>query len=99
MDKMLYVILPGLLAMTALQGCATSSQTYAPDGRPAYTINCSGSALSWDACYKKAGKLCAEKGYDILAQTGEQGSTLAAGQYGLYGGSVITRTLLIACKP
>lgn len=85
-------------SVVGLAACATASQTYTPDGRPGYTIECSGQALNWGMCYQKAGELCGSKGYDILAQTGDQGATVAANQFGLYGGSVITRSMVIACK-
>lgn len=81
-----------------LAGCATQKAVYLPDGRQGHSINCSGSALSWDLCYQKAGELCQAKGYDILAKEGEQGSTITDTQYGVIGTSTMTRTLLIACK-
>lgn len=82
----------------ALSACATAKKTYTPDGREGYIINCSGQALSWGQCYQKAGDICGAKGYDIISQSGDQGGTVAANQFGLYGGSVITRDLVIACK-
>lgn len=82
----------------ALTGCATQKTVYLPDGRPGHSINCSGSALSWDLCYQKAGELCQAKGYDILAKEGEQGSSITGTQYGVFGGTTMNRTLLIACK-
>jgi hypothetical protein len=88
-----------LTTVLALSACATSKQTYMPDGRSGYTIDCSGQALSWGGCFQKAGELCGSKGYDTLAQAGDEGSTMAANQYGLYGGAVITRSMVVACKP
>jgi len=38
------------LALLALAGCATVKETYAPDGRKSYTLNCSGAARGWDKC-------------------------------------------------
>jgi hypothetical protein len=83
-----------LAVVSALVGCATASKTYTPDGRQGYVIDCSGQALTWGKCYEKAGDLCGNTGYDILSQTGDQGATVA----GIYGASVITRSLFIACK-
>lgn len=83
----------------ALAGCAVSHQTYAPDGRAAYSINCSGMALTWGACYEKAGDLCGAGGYDILGGGAEtSGQILAATQYGLFGGNTMPRSLIVACK-
>lgn len=87
-----------ILCTLALSACATAKKTYTPDGREGFAINCSGQALSWGKCYQKAGEICGTKGYDIISRSGDQGSTVAANQFGLYGGSVITRDLVIACK-
>jgi hypothetical protein len=87
-----------LAIAVALAGCATQKTVYLPDGRPGHSINCSGSALSWDLCYQKAGELCKANGYDILAKEGEQGSTISGTQYGVFGGTTMNRTLLIACR-
>jgi hypothetical protein len=86
-------------AVVGLAACAVAKQTYTADGRAGYTIDCSGQALTWAMCFEKAGEICGAKGYETLAQTGDQGATVAANQYGLYGGSVITRSMVIACKP
>jgi hypothetical protein len=83
-----------VIVLLAISGCATQKSTYLPDGRRGYTVNCSGSALSWDACYAKAGSICKDAGYDVIRQDGDTGSVASP----LFGGSVITRTLLIACK-
>ena len=85
-------------AALALSSCATSKKTFMPDGRVGYTINCSGQALSWGDCYQKVGEICGSKGYDILERSGDEGSTVSANQFGLYGGSVMTRSLVAACK-
>lgn len=82
----------------ALSGCATATKMYTPDGRVGYTIECSGAANSWGKCYEKAGQTCGARGYDIISRTGDKGSMVSGNQYGLYGGSVITRDLIIACK-
>lgn len=81
-----------------LGGCAISSKTYTPDGREGFSIDCSGSALSWGKCLEKAGDLCGARGYEVLERSGDTGSVVGGGQYSLYGGSVITRTMLIACR-
>jgi hypothetical protein len=88
-----------LAAIVALSACASAKKTYTPDGRIGYTIDCSGAALNWGKCFEKAGKICGSKGYDILERSGEQGDVVSANQYGAFGGSVIYRTMVIACKP
>lgn len=81
-----------------LASCATSKITHLSDGSEGHSINCSGTALSWGQCYEKAGELCGTNGYEIVSQSGDQGATVVANQYGLYGGSVINRSMLIKCK-
>jgi hypothetical protein len=95
--KLRLFVLSAAVAMN-LGGCAMASKTYTSDGREGFSIDCSGSALSWGKCYEKAGDLCGARGYDVLEKSGDQGDTLAANQFGLYGGSVITRSVVIACK-
>jgi len=87
-----------LLIVACVSGCATVSKTYTSDGKKGYVINCSGSALNWGMCYEKAGDLCGSKGYEVLEKSGDTGATVTAGQYGLFGGSVINRSMVIKCK-
>ena len=51
-----------------LCGCVYSKDVYTSDGDLAYNIVCGGTLNSWDNCYTKAGKICKEKGYEILKQ-------------------------------
>lgn len=92
--------LPGLLLICSAMtlGCATARQTYTADGQPGYSINCSGSALTWGMCYEKAGDLCGEKGYEVLEKIGDQGMTASGTQFGVFAGSVMNRSMLIRCK-
>lgn len=79
-------------------GCATSSKTYTSDGKEGYNINCSGTALNWGMCYEKAGEICGTKGYIVLEKHGDTGGMVSGNQFGLYGGSVINRSMIIQCK-
>ena len=81
-----------------LSSCATANKTYTSSGEQGYSINCSGTALNWGMCYEKAGNLCGEKGYEVLEKTGDQGATVSGNQFGLYGGSVMNRSMIIKCK-
>lgn len=87
-----------LCAAALLAGCATAKKTYTPDGRQGYAVACSGEMLNWGDCYHKAGDICGARGYNIEAKSGDQGGAVSANQYGLYGGSVTTRSMIIACK-
>jgi len=79
-------------------GCATSKKTYTSSGNEGYSINCGGAALNWGMCYEKAGKICGKKGYKILEKTGDKGAIVSGNMYGLYGGTVLQRTMIIECK-
>jgi hypothetical protein len=78
--------------------CATSRETYTADGQVGHSITCSGTALNWGNCSEKAGDICGEKGYTVLEKSGDQGSVVTAGQFGLYGGSVMNRNMIVQCK-
>ena len=83
-----------LLAIALLAGCATAKPTYGPDGKPAYAVDCSGTAGNWGMCYEKAGSLCGASGYDVLSKSGDKG-VLATSSILT---STISRSLLIECK-
>ena len=96
-----------ILSISALLGaCATVKETYAPDGRKAYSLNCSGTARGWDKCYSAAGELCKEAGYDILDRNSEDASfasvsSNANANGGSASGSAVKtneRSMVIACK-
>lgn len=93
-----FVLLGGFVLL--LSGCATSTKTYAPDGREAYAIECSGMALSWASCQAKAGDLCGSKGYDLISAGGDKGAMASADANTGYAfaGSSISRSMYIACK-
>ena len=94
----------------AMFGCASSTEVYMPDGRKGYALDCSGLARNWGMCLKKAGEICQAKGYDVFmrdASTGTISSVQASGtsnpygsSYGAsgFGGTVIYRELLVACR-
>lgn len=97
-----------------LSGCASVSRTYGPDGREALTMNCSGMARNWGMCYKAAGDQCGSAGYDVIGRGGDAGHVSASnggmsgyvangsggftGGYNSFGGSVISRTLIVQCR-
>ena len=87
-----------ITAAVLLAGCASSSKTYTSDGREGYSLNCSGLARNWGHCLEKAGEICGTKGYDVLAQSGDSGALVTATTQTTQGGSVINRSMLIACR-
>jgi len=86
------------VALPLMAACTFASKTYAPDGRQAFSISCDGLANSWAGCFKRAGALCKEKGYDTFIQGSDGGVLVSATPQIATGGSVLTRTLIVACK-
>ncbi len=87
-----------LLLLAMLSNCATANKTYTSNGTEGYSINCSGTAMNWGMCYEKAGQLCGTKGYNVLQKNGDQGAVVSGNQFGLYGGSVMNRSMIVECK-
>jgi hypothetical protein len=87
-----------LLALTTLVGCATSTQTYAPDGGQAHSINCSGAALTWGMCYEKAGEICKERGYEIVGGGSDANGVVTANNASAVGVRGSTRSMVVKCK-
>lgn len=95
-------ILMVLAAMSLLQACATASKTYGPDGREAYSLNCSGTARSWGMCLEKAGDICGNRGYTITSAIGDIGNLTVANatvqNANLVSGSIMSRSMIVSCK-
>ena len=66
-------------------GCVTVSEIYTENGEIGYNIDCR--ELTWGDCYNKAGELCGEKGYEILAKDSDQDQVTGINAYGLYSGT------------
>ena len=88
--RILYLIFPLLFS-----ACASidPQQFVGPNGKTAYSMECSGMGRTLDACYKKAGVVCAS-GYTII--------NLASGTVGVpvNGGTIMATeyNLAIECK-
>jgi hypothetical protein len=91
-----------MVALLAFSSCATVHETYAPDGRKAYTLNCSGLARGWDKCLSAAGELCGASGYDILDRSDEPTAVFGAGASATgasaFAAHTQERSMLVACK-
>jgi hypothetical protein len=89
----------GILIMALmLTACASSSKTYGPDGRVGYSLTCSGLARDWGMCLSKAGEICGAKGYDVLNVNGDSGAMVTANPQMAFGGTTISRNMLISCN-
>jgi hypothetical protein len=84
-----------LLTVVLLGGCATAKKTYTSEGKEGHSINCSGTYLNWGLCFEKAGEICGSKGYEVLEKSSDKGAMVSGNQFGLYGSSVINRTMII----
>jgi len=87
-----------LIALISLAGCATVRESYAPDGRRAFALNCSGLARGWDKCYSAAGEQCGSAGYDILDRNSEDMAVASVSRSSAFAGKTNERTMLVACK-
>jgi hypothetical protein len=91
-----------LLALPILLGCASATQTYAPDGRTAHAVNCGGLWRDWGACMERAGDICGARGYDILARDTDRSRSGGYSRQGSFGGGFAstthTRNMLISCR-
>lgn len=82
----------------ALSGCTTSNVVVLPSGQRGFTVDCSGTNLSWSHCYRKAGRAC-PKGYNITQkEDNHSGKPVPGNLYGVIGGSAHDRSLLIECR-
>jgi hypothetical protein len=86
MTRVLFVC----VVLSVLVGCATAKATYTPDGRQGYIIDCSGQGMNWGKCYEKAGALCGNAGYEILAQPTDHST--------VWGDAIMMRNLVITCQ-
>ncbi len=88
------------LALILISSCASTSETYAPDGSKAHAINCSGTARNWGMCYETAGNICGAKGYEVLSKSENPDSAIIVGRGGVYeafASSKFQRSMVITC--
>jgi hypothetical protein len=97
----LKIVTVSILGILGLASCTTATPTVLPDGSKGVMIDCNGDVNSMSSCFKKAGEVC-PAGYDILNQGQEStpvfgGSGTATG-FGMYGGAIVHRNLMVHCK-
>jgi hypothetical protein len=68
----------------AIASCATASETYTPTGQGGYAIDCSGAALTWNACDQKAGEICSSHGYSVISIS--------------FNERTVTRSIIVQCN-
>lgn len=93
---------PLLALPILLLGCASATQTYAPDGRSAHAVDCGGLMRDWGACMERAGEICGARGYDILSRDTDRNRSGGYSRRGSTGGGFTatthTRNMLISCR-
>ena len=87
-----------LIAILALSGCATSKETYLGNGEKGLSIDCSGQANSWAACYEKADASCAGTGYKIVGTDGTPSLQESEKTLGADVGNFKSRNVVVICK-
>jgi hypothetical protein len=87
-----------IIAVLTLTGCATASNTYLKNGKQGLSIDCSGEAMSWAACYEKADASCAGTGYEIVGTDGTPQPSDSEKTLGVDVGNYKNRSVLVVCK-
>ncbi|ATG74526.1 hypothetical protein AN401_12240 [Zobellella denitrificans] len=98
MDRFIFLV-PALLGVALINGCATATPINTGGPRQAYYVDCSGGTMS--SCIEKANSVC-PRGYDI-AGAQEQPEGRASVLYNPYYGVAtstqhMTRTMTVICK-
>lgn len=82
----------------SLSSCTTWKTVVLPSGQQGFTVDCSGTNLTWSHCYQKAGRACPQ-GYDVTQRTDSHSGKVVPGNlFGVLGGSVQDRSVLIQCR-
>ncbi|MCI0994574.1 hypothetical protein HNO91_07960 [Pseudomonas corrugata] len=87
-----------LFTVLALAGCASTENTYLANGEQGLTIDCSGEANSWAACYEKADASCAGTGYRIVGTEGTPQANESDKTLGVNVGNFTSRSVVVVCK-
>lgn len=87
-----------IIGSALLAACTTWKPLVLPSGQQGFAVDCSGSNLTWAHCYQKASRAC-RHGYTVVEKIDNHGGHAEVGDlFGLMGGSVVDRGLLIECR-
>ena len=56
----------GAIIALTMVGCANPKVTFSEQGQKAFLVTCRGPFTSWSSCLVKAGRLCKDRGYEIV---------------------------------
>ncbi len=80
-----------------LAGCATSSDVRRNDDGTV-SIRCAGGYHDWSGCHNRAEAVCRGRGFDIVSQLSNEGSSGVGTRDWSAQGSVVDRTLVVRCR-
>ena len=86
------------LAVLVVSGCAATSETSVKHGKRGLHINFSGLSSSWNKCYAEAEKSCGEKGYRLIAKSGDSDEEPGDYPFGLNPAGYTSRSMIVICK-
>lgn len=86
------------LAVLAVTGCAATSHTAVKHGKRGLHINCSGLSSSWNKCYEEAVTACGDKGYRVIAKSGDAEEEPGDYPFGLNPAGYTSRSMIVVCK-
>ncbi|WP_191486670.1 hypothetical protein [Pseudomonas sp. FEN] len=86
-----------VLTVLAVAGCAATSKP-TKYGKRGVHINCSGLTSSWEKCYTKAADSCGDRGYRVLAKSGDAVEGPGDYPFGLNPAGYTSRSMIIICN-
>jgi hypothetical protein len=90
-------LLVALLGL-ALTGCTSAKPITMPDGRQGYSLDCSGSVLTWEDCFEQADLFCKGRNYDVYTRPDAESPLLDAEPQHLRDNPTTNRRMVIVCK-
>ena len=86
------------MMLLAIGGCAATTKTEVKHGRKGLHISCSGLNSSWNQCYASAASACSNKGYKVVAKSGEGTEEEGDFLFGLNPAGYTSRSMIVICR-
>lgn len=87
-----------LASLLIVASCETTTQTNIYRGKKGLHIDCSGLSSSWNSCLSSAAKACSEKGYRVIAKSGDSSQDPNDYLFGLNPAGYSSRSMIITCR-